>query len=996
MEPTDFQITHPYALLALIVLLPAVAYFVAATFDPMKRTRKALVMAARLLVVTAVIAALSDIRWQRETPEKKLCVLALIDLSRSIPDAALDQATAKLESLFAGADENHCVGLIGFAGQAQLLHKPQTTAVDLQTIKDEIKKARADSDLDPGESNVVMAMDLSLSVFPPGFGRRIVLLSDGNETIGEAQTKISRLSASGIDVHTMLLSSQNAPFDLAVSSITVPTSVQPKISFDVKARISASAPASATATLYRNGYVLERKAVELKPGTNDCVYRQQLDNTGQYLYRVHLSCDQQQAKSENDDAFAFTSLRRKPKLLIVGESESHAAKLTAALKQVQMECEFRTPDGAPDRMTDLLDFDAVILNNLQATSVPPEKQSLLRDYVDIFAGGLLSIGLDNVSGWAGTPVEDALPVTCNYAKLPNVSNSVVVVADTSFSVVIADQDEATGKKDAAAPKLSRPEIVRMTASNILSLLSERDYFGLINFGSEAYAPSWIVRTQKVYDRKKLDETIEVGLQTKPNISDPELLKRLVDKEADPEVNMPAKDMVVAIEGLLDPNRRPHLDPPKLIEFVRKRLKARNQQINPNVFAHQVERLIRPNAFLARSNVFRSLIRAARELQQRETARKRIVLISDGYFEGDYDYARIAGQLASDGISISTIALKDKDAYLTMLEDIAKWGVGLPYKSSADKSTMEQLKQAMNSLQAPRIMEMPFCARKLADSPLLRGIDVSLSPPLFGYVRTTAKLGAQTLLGVPPDYEPLLATWNYGAGKTACFTSDAYGRWSGLWLRDWKQGYDQLWHSTVEALCARSMTRRIAPQIDVKGKTIDVAIDLTDEHNGFVNGDEVTARFYYLGEEGYIFSRTMMEERALTQTAPGRYETSYQGSEKGIYIVRLSARNRDSANTDDSVYSTGAIVSLSAEDAALAPDAERVKAWATSDKMGGDGKSDADVSHWLDVAGKVKHDTADLSSWAAAAAAIFFAFDVLLRRWPGLVNFVKRRLGREAA
>jgi len=51
-------------------------------------------------------------------------------------------------------------------------------------------------------------------------------------------------------------------------------------------------------------------------------------------------------------------------------------------------------------------------------------------------------------------------------------------------------------------------------------------------------------------------------------------------------------------------------------------------------------------------VHRSLVRAARELQQRETAIKRIILMSDGYFEGDYDYARIAGQLTADGISES--------------------------------------------------------------------------------------------------------------------------------------------------------------------------------------------------------------------------------------------------------------------------------------------------------------------------------------------------------
>ena len=36
--------------------------------------------------------------------------------------------------------------------------------------------------------------------------------------------------------------------------------------------------------------------------------------------------------------------------------------------------------------------------------------------------------------------------------------------------------------------------------------------------------------------------------------------------------------------------------------------------------------------------------------------------------------------------------------------------------------------------------------------------------LFGYVRTKLKIGAPNILAVPPEYDPLLASWDCGEGR----------------------------------------------------------------------------------------------------------------------------------------------------------------------------------------------------------------------------------------
>ena len=973
------EVLHPWAFGLVAVLLPVVLWAAVTSFDPVRRTRKVLVIVARVLIVIAVVVALASVRWWRRVPEEKLCVLALLDVSRSVPAGAVDGAVSQIEQLFAGADDAHAVGLVLFAGGANVAVGPRTTPAEPGTVRGAVDAARTESSgLDLESTNVERALDLAMGVFPPGFGRRVLLFSDGNATDGDAMSKVHHCRRSGVDVRTVTLSHEGAPFDLAVTSVSLPTRVQPGVGFDVTVGLSARAADDATLSLYRNGYLLEERKLSLTAGRRRETFRQRLDDPGLYLYRARLDCRQQQASLENDAAFAFTRLRTRPKVLVLGETDLEARHLMSALRGARIVCEFRTADGAPEQLPDLLDFDAVILNNLRAASLNTPGQRLLKDWVELFGGALLVVGLDAVGGYAGTPVEEALPVVSDLNRLGKVSTSVVVIADTSRSLLLADREDGDGGTPGAV--LSRPTIIRRTAKQILDGLGERDTFGLIGYGSEQYAPRWVVRPQKVYDRVKIASAIDVRLQTTPRFHDLEALDALIKRETLPAAPMPPDQLAREIEALVDPHHRPHLVPKALMPLVRDRLKATKQAINPDQLCQAIERLLEPNAFLARSNAYRSVVRAVSELKQRETARKSIIMLTDGYLEGDLDYERIAGQLAADGISMSTIALKQADANKPVLEGIARWGVGRSYRLDDPAAFAERFRKGLESIGKPRVMEFPFRARKVTDSPLLRGVNVPVAPQLFGYVRTAAKLGAQHLLAVPPDYEPLLTSWEFGTGRAAVFTSDAQERWASLWVRDWLQGFNQLWSSVVHALCERPVGRRLVPQLDVDGQHLKLAVDFLDASNRFLNGESLKARFYYLGEAGYVFSRTSVEEVPMAQAAPGRYACEYRAPAKGIYMARIAGEGpRD-------VVATGFVVSLLAEETTLTADEATLKGWASA----GGGEPGGTPETWLSVAGKTRERAVDLSQWAMIFAAVLFAGDVVLRRWPAFTGYLAAR------
>lgn len=71
--------------------------------------------------------------------------------------------------------------------------------------------------------------------------------------------------------------------------------------------------------------------------------------------------------------------------------------------------------------------------------------------------------------------------------------------------------------------------------------------------------------------------------------------------------------------------------------------------------------------------------------------------------------------------------------------------------------------------------------------MLTGVDVDL-PPITGFVLTTPKdspLVELSIMSPVPqgNTNPVLASWNYGLGRSVAWTTDAGDRWTGAWT-DW--------------------------------------------------------------------------------------------------------------------------------------------------------------------------------------------------------------------
>ena len=130
-----------------------------------------------------------------------------------------------------------------------------------------------------------------------------------------------------------------------------------------------------------------------------------------------------------------------------------------------------------------------------------------------------------------------------------------------------------------------------------------------------------------------------------------------------------------------------------------------------------------------------------------------------------------------------------------------------------------------------LVEEPFNPVPAGPSPLTGGIDWKNCPPLLGYNSTKPKPTAQIALATELG-EPLLATWRYGLGQTAAFTSDAEARWAGEWLT-W-DGYGKFWAQVVRGLLRQSeaATFQVHATETDGGRRLRLDIDALTPEGGF--------------------------------------------------------------------------------------------------------------------------------------------------------------------
>ena len=253
----------------------------------------------------------------------------------------------------------------------------------------------------------------------------------------------------------------------------------------------------------------------------------------------------------------------------------------------------------------------------------------------------------------------------------------------------------------------------------------------------------------------------------------------------------------------------------------------------------------------------------------KAAIRHVILLSDGQTQGA-DFLTLVKQMAQEKITLSTVAIGDGANY-ELMDPMAVLGGGTPHHVKDPNLLPKVFIKEATTLRRSMIQNRIFTPDVEFPSPILQG--VGALQPLRGYVLTTPKEKSQVVLKGPgtDDLEPVLATWRFGLGKAAAFTSDFSPNWGAAWV-NWDK-YDAFLKQLVIDISKVEMKSDLLMEVFAEGSTAQITVKDYHPRQSFL---QVEARV--AGPQG----RT--ESVSLRQVGPGRYQAQFPLWGTGRYQV----------------------------------------------------------------------------------------------------------------
>ncbi|MBE2284669.1 MAG: VWA domain-containing protein [Prosthecobacter sp.] len=361
---------------------------------------------------------------------------------------------------------------------------------------------------------------------------------------------------------------------------------------------------------------------------------------------------------------------------------------------------------------------------------------------------------------------------------------------------------------------------------------------------------------------------------------------------------------------------------------------------------------------------------AREALLRTKARvKHMIILTDGQTAGA-GYEQLAAQCRGEGMTISTVAIGE-GSHVALLQAIASSGGGQGY-TTLDASGITRIFTQDTLMHTGRmIREEPFTPELKEKQPILAGFEKWDSPALLGYVKTTRRTSAQVPL-VTETGDPLLAHWRFGLGKATAFTSDAKSRWASLWIARWKD-YGRFWSQVLRETARAPQGRLMDLSTRMDGDDARISVDLLADAGTRANNAVVEAEVFHVAADALGAAMKPVQKLTLRQTAPGTYESSFQPTQTGIYLIR--AQSGAEMVTTGLVHNPSSEASLGTVNESLLQESVKI--------TGGDYLSDPKRLPNLETTKAIQHE--ELWPSLLMLMLLIFLIDTGIRRWEHVVG-----------
>ena len=804
MGNISFSFEYPW-MLALLIVLPILWLTSFQALSGLGAGRRIAALVFRSTLLLLLIFALAGVQWVWKSD--KLTVIYVLDQSDSIARAKRDlMLKFAIDSVRKYRNDNRDdrSGLIVFGREAAIEFPPFHD--DLPDVKGvESYLGRTDA------TNLEAALKLAQASFPEDSAKRVVVITDGVETLGTAQVTAQRMGEEGIGIDVV-------PIDLAAKSetlvekIDLPTDIRQGQPFETRVvvqRYQAEGkddPVKGTLKVTRSigpneETVFSSDEITLDKEVNVFPISDTIKQPGGYTYRAEFKPHDNlnDALQQNDRADAFTFVRGKGRILLIEDwnAPGEYLQLVEALRRGDIEVEIKSSDQLFTSIAELQAYDCVVLAGVPRSSgdtadnianFSDEQIDMLVRNCETFGSGIIMLGGPNAfgaGGWVNTQLEKAMPVDFQIKNTK-------VDAVGALAMILHASEIAQGN-------YWQKRIARAATE----VLGPMDFVGVMQYGNLGDQWLW----------GDANGMIRVG---------------------------PNRQAIVGRLNRMTPGDMPDFEP-------------------------------------AMRRVLNSLVATKASV-------KHSIIISDG--DPTPPSQAVLTAYLNAQIKVSTVAVgAHGPAMSAQLQKIATATGGNYYvASNANALPRIFMREAMR-VAKPLVFEPEGGVQPQITYPheIVQGISRDL-PPLKGFVLTTVKSNA--LVQVPiqankptePENQTILSIWQYGAGKTAVFTSDVGKRWAGQWAA-WP-GYDQFFTQLVRVVMrpAKSEAKFSVAATYNEGR-IEVVVNALNQQDEFLNFLDLSA--VMVGPDLKPLPVVMR------QAAPGRYVGSYETDSAGSYLLNIS-------------------------------------------------------------------------------------------------------------
>jgi uncharacterized membrane protein len=764
-------------MLAMLVLIPALwllAFNVPRRLGPLRLFSSLII---RSTLIAALVLALAG--TQLRLPVQQLTTVFLVDGSDSLSQSARAQADAFIQEALRSKPADDRAAIVVFGENALVDRAPMVSRMFSKVNADPIAT----------RTDIAEAIQLGMALFPADSHKRLVLFSDGGENDGDAIAAARLAAARGVPIDIIDLSANAGEVEALVTGLAAPGNARDGQELSLVATVQSTIAQEARLRLFADNILIDERTLELAPGTNEISFQVQANGSGFRQYRVDVAASDD-AQAENNSAAALVQVQGSPRVLLLANNEEDSAALVAALAAATISAEVRAPADAPADLAGLVAYEAVVLVNVPARSLPVGTMAALPGYVRDLGKGLVMIGgaeSYGVGGYADTPVEEALPVYMEVRdkeERPDLALVFVIDKSGSMDACHCASEDRRAPITGLAGRGRKIDIAKEAVAQAAALLTEADTLGVIGFDR--------VSTTLV------PPTIGASI-----------------------------DEVAALMAPVEPR--------------------------------------------GTTNVRSGLLAAEEMLAGVDARIKHIVLLTDGWGNGGAP-GDIAARMRDNGITLSVVAAGGGSA--EYLEHLAELGNGRYYPVNDMADVPQIFVQETITTVGNYLIEREVVPLAVAGSPMLAGLEAL--PPLYGFNGSTLKDTARLAL-MSEDEQPLLATWQYGLGRSAAWLSDTSPKWAQEWVR-W-EGFPRFASQLIGAVLPSAGGQQLSTEVRVAGSTTEVRLSTGNAPELLAAASVVTATLFA--------SDGQQQQVALHEVEPGVYSGELPSPAPGTYLVQVA-------------------------------------------------------------------------------------------------------------